>query len=989
MIQKISLISFKSTQKINNIVKNTATNPINNDRENGKATSLVGTPRGYITFKGNYDSDGIIFKDNAKKLLSIAERLAKQLKNKEIRPEHIILAAIGETTIAYNSYENKEDLIGEDVKPISTLCELIVSNSGKNLFATKPEFDYMFEEIDALQQSIMSTISEFPTLEDEEQVQAVGELKVTDNLINHLKAINCPNPDAYMLLCGAINTLINEGNEDVHNFIKDIKSVSLYQNVSDLQKNYMKEYNERALEIWNKLAIGSNLFILGKNQEERDRVLSSIFAVLNQTKRGNFNDENTLMYAISESATPEALYEEIQGIKDSEPNKKLLFFIDLDKIWLNVMEENNGVIEFKPQLIDLPSLGKDNVKLILLQSDDMHYHFMQTPLIKKNYSNFLEHNIPPVRAQEAIDIISNNKSLLKNVKTSFTKDAKEAAIKYAENLDGVLPDKAVNFMERISEYYGAEKKRITTKDVEEFVDVASDLFKKDANFSIVYDTGKNLENYYGKSTTKKDIEGIVRQIQTGKIGTQGMVIYAKDDEAGSGRKFTAQVIAGEAKVPFMEISASDFATAVEDESGAKLPPASIISKLFTDLKMAAKQNHNKTAIMYISNFEEFAFASPYLVGCKQAMSQLLREMAKAEDENLNILVMGSTYEEYVSAIPLFARGFSQTIAVDSPAKNIESRKEVIEHRLKEKKLPLACKNKAEKDALVNKLVKITEYMSFVEIKSLINKAEQIMIERNKKRATIGDFIEAYLQIEVGRTSRPEMQMCNKELTTSHECGHATNLEVMNNVYKSKGKPWFDSRDVNFITLDPRGGFLGAVFEGRTENIDYPFEAMFSDLVCAYGGHSCEKEFFNVDGSAGISQDLAQATSLAKRAVEYFGLGFNTGKISNAAKIMSVKYSENVFKDMEVILTNAQIVSDMITDQFKDFNKWFTSKYSKLIGTDDCMIDGDDFRKQLKAWIDNQPKSFKESLSIMEDMILDIIKSTKNGKIYPQVKKLAK
>ena len=57
---------------------------------------------------------------------------------------------------------------------------------------------------------------------------------------------------------------------------------------------------------------------------------------------------------------------------------------------------------------------------------------------------------------------------------------------YAENLDGVLPDKAVNFLERISEYYGAEKKRITTKDVEEFVK----LFAK--NKKICYKARLNL-----------------------------------------------------------------------------------------------------------------------------------------------------------------------------------------------------------------------------------------------------------------------------------------------------------------------------------------------------------------------------------------------------------------------------------------------------------------------------------------------------------------
>jgi hypothetical protein len=234
-----------------------------------------------------------------------------------------------------------------------------------------------------------------------------------------------------------------------------------------------------------------------------------------------------------------------------------------------------------------------------------------------------------------------------------------------------------------------------------------------------------------------------------------------------------------------------------------------------------------------------------------------------------------------------------------------------------------------------------------------------------------------------------MPLYNKEATTSHECGHALNLEVMNNLYESKGKPWHKFRDVNFITLDPRGGFLGAVFEGRDENSDYPFEAMFAGIVCSYGGYSCEKMFFNMDGSAGISQDLMQATAAAKKGVEYFGLGYNTGKISNAVNLKSAEYNENVFKDIEVILTNAQIASDMITDFYKDFNIDFTHKYAQLIGTDNCMIDGDDFRKQLNAWILSQPEKIKEELNILDDMILDIIKASKNGKIYYHAKKVIK
>ena len=87
----------------------------------------------------------------------------------------------------------------------------------------------------------------------------------------------------------------------------------------------------------------------------------------------------------------------------------------------------------------------------------------------------------------------------------------------------------------------------------------------------------------------------------------------------------------------------------------------------------------------------------------------------------------------------------------------------------------------------------------------------------------------------------------------------------------------------------------------------------------------------------------------------------------------------------MILNNAQIASDLITDTYKGFNKWFTDKYSKLIGTDDCMIDGDDFRKILAQWKKVQPKDVQESFEILGDMVMDIIKASKNGVIYGKIK----
>ena len=85
--------------------------------------------------------------------------------------------------------------------------------------------------------------------------------------------------------------------------------------------------------------------------------------------------------------------------------------------------------------------------------------------------------------------------------------------------------------------------------------------------------------------------------------------------------------------------------------------------------------------------------------------------------------------------------------------------------------------------------------------------------------------------------------------------------------------------------------------------------------------------------------------------------------------------------MDVILNNAKTVSDLITEVYKSFNEWFTQKYSKLIGTDDCMVDGDDFRRSLSSWKKSLSADKKKEISTMEDIIMDIIESAKKGIKY--------
>lgn len=982
MITRVGMINAVVQPMVFNKKKNVLENKTYSNINN--STEIVGVPKGYVSFRGKTFSE---FKltDDAKDLSLRAESIAKKMNHSEITPMHVIAAGIEQTQDAMKLF-SEEVLDSGAVVSISALSKIVNNTAKENMLENHDNREYFLQSMNVLKEfndNALLSLSKAKTSSNK-------ELNLSDDFYNFLSktAENIPVIDSYILLGTAFNNCSINNIMYPNEFLKDFVALTYYKKDEEIMNNYMKAYDSRAIDVWNKLALGANLFITYTDEKEADRLASSIINTIDKEKHGDVNSKNTSIYNFSNEIVPESLQEQIVSAEEAIPDGQKLFMLNLDHLLAKNMEKDNESV-ISSSILELPTLIDNKSRLIIFQNDKTNNEFIKDILVKKNYRNFITYSIPPIRTYETVEILKKDKSLLKDVKIPFTKDAMEKAIYYSEKLDGVMPDKSIDLMKRISSYYGKEKKKITTKEVDNFAQVGYELFKeKNDGVKVIYDTGKNLASLYGKDTTKKDLEAMVQQIRRGNIGTKGILITSKDEEAGSGRKYTIEALAGEAKVPFIEINSSDFARSEEDEIVDKMvSPKNLMSRIFAEARKAAVQNPYRTAIVYVNNFEEFAFSSPYLPGYKQAMTQLEKEMQNAEQEKLNILVIGSTYEDYAKAVPIVVRNFNQSISIESPAYNNKSRKDVIINRIKEKNIPLAYRKKEEKDALINKITNLTQYMSFVQIKAMIDKTEQIMIERNKKKASIGDFIESYLQMATGRTSHHETPEYNKQVTTSHECGHATNLEVMSDLLKRKGKPWHQFTNVNFITLDPRGDFLGAVFEGRSDNQSYPFEALFTDLVCAYGGHSCEKLFFKMDGSSGISQDLAQASAVARRGIEYFGFGYNTGKISNATQIASGKYNESVFKDMEVILTNAQIASDLISECYRGFNEWFTNKYSKLIGTDDCMIDGDTFRKALFNWKKAITKSQKEEIEIMDDMILDIIKSTKNGKIYSQVKRV--
>lgn len=274
---------------------------------------------------------------------------------------------------------------------------------------------------------------------------------------------------------------------------------------------------------------------------------------------------------------------------------------------------------------------------------------------------------------------------------------------------------------------------------------------------------------------------------------------------------------------------------------------------------------------------------------------------------------------------------------------------------------------------------LTERCSYIEILTLLDKAKNVAKERKHKNTEKADFTEAYLQLTTGRPASAQDPLYRKQLVTAHECGHATNGIVMEELAHKENRPDHIGNYVNFITLDPRGTFGGAVYFSDEINPEWSFEKIFSDMVVDFGGNSCEKHFYGQDGSWGITVDMQYATDRASMAAGVMGQGKYFGKKSiNGMWVISEKDKDKLNKDIDVMLTNAQLVSDAITKVYEDFNKEFVKKYADKVGTGECIIQREEFTKMLEEWRQKQPAEKQKEFELLDKTILEVIAATKRG-----------
>ena len=384
---------------------------------------------------------------------------------------------------------------------------------------------------------------------------------------------------------------------------------------------------------------------------------------------------------------------------------------------------------------------------------------------------------------------------------------------------------------------------------------AMNFGKSRAKLSTDRDKKVTFAQVAGLEEEKEELEEIVdflkspkKYIQVGARIPKGVLLVGPP---GTGKTLLARACAGEAGVPFYSISGSDF---VEMYVGVG---ASRVRDLFD------KAKKTMPCIIFIDEIDAVGRQRGAGLGGghderEQTLNQLLVEMDGFE-ANDGIIVMAATNRADILDKALLRPGrFDRQVYVGLP--DVKGREEIL--KVHTKKKPLAP------DVSLRVIAQRTAGFAGADLENLVNEAALLAARRNRKAITMEDIEEASMKVMAGpekksRVVTPE----EKKLTAYHEAGHAVAG------FYCKHHP-----RVHEITIIPRGQAGGYTMYLPEKDRSYVTKGeMFEDIVSSLGGRVAEQLILE-DISTGASNDLQQATNIARQMITKYGFSERLGPV---------------------------------------------------------------------------------------------------------------
>ena len=418
------------------------------------------------------------------------------------------------------------------------------------------------------------------------------------------------------------------------------------------------------------------------------------------------------------------------------------------------------------------------------------------------------------------------------------------------------------------------------------------------------DSKVNFTNVAGLEEEKEELEEVVdflknpqKYTSVGARIPKGMLLVGPP---GTGKPLLAKAVAGEAGVPFFSISGSDF---VEMFVGVG---ASRVRDLFEEAKK------NAPCIIFIDEIDAVARRRGTGMGGghderEQTLNQLLVEM-DGFGVNEGIIVMAATNRVDILDPAILRPGrFDRKVAVGRP--DVKGREEILKVHSKEK--PLS------EDVDLHRVAQTTAGFTGADLENLMNEAAIISARDNRRFIRQADIDKAFVKVGIGAEKKSRViSEKDKKITAYHEAGHAILFHVLPDV-----------GPVHTVSIIPTG--VGAA--GYTMPLpekDEMFNTkgkMLQNIMVDLGGRIAEEIIFK-DVTTGASQDIKQASKLARAMVTQYGMSDRVGMIQYGSD------EDEVFigRDLAHTKSYGNEIADVIDEEVKRIVDECYSKAKKII-----------------------------------------------------------
>ncbi|MCI9064074.1 MAG: ATP-dependent zinc metalloprotease FtsH [Clostridia bacterium] len=329
---------------------------------------------------------------------------------------------------------------------------------------------------------------------------------------------------------------------------------------------------------------------------------------------------------------------------------------------------------------------------------------------------------------------------------------------------------------------------------------------------------------------------------------KGILLYGKP---GTGKTLIAKAIAGEANVPFISMSGSEF---IEMFAGLG---ASRVRKLFDRARRLAP------CIVFIDEIDAIGSRRTGGSGAEsennQTLNQLLVEMDGFSSEETIIVLAATNRPEMLDKALLRPGRFDRQITV--PAPDLKGREAILKLHSKDKKFA--------DEVSFESIAEDTAGFTGAELANILNEAAILATKKSHEVITQEDIEEAVKKVTVGLEKHNRViSEKDKRLTAYHEAGHAV-------------VSWYlpTQKDVKEISIIPRGQAGGYTMYKSDEDKSYISKTeMEEKLIALLGGRAAEKISLD-DISTGASNDIEVATQIARDMVIKYGMSDIIGPIS--------------------------------------------------------------------------------------------------------------